>query len=53
MLSAQYGQWKEAPVTVDLDKLWAELGIKRNGDEIEFVEDAPLAKIREAIAGGR
>jgi hypothetical protein len=50
VLSAQYAQWKDAPVTVDLDKLWAELGIKRNGDEIEFVEDAPLAKIREAIA---
>jgi hypothetical protein len=49
-LSEQYAKWKDAPVTVDLDKLWAELGIRRNGDEIEFVDDAPLAKIREAIA---
>ena len=50
VLTEQYAKWKDAPVTVDLDKLWAELGIKRNGDEIEFVDDAPLAKIREAIA---
>ena len=50
VLTEQYAKWKDAPVTVDLDKLWAELGIKRNGDEIEFVNDAPLARIREAIA---
>jgi hypothetical protein len=51
VLSEQYAKWKDAPVTVDLDKLWNELGIRRNGDEIEFVDDAPLTKIREAIAG--
>lgn len=50
VLTEQYAKWKDAPVTVDLDKLWAELGIKRNADEIELVGGAPLAKIREAIA---
>jgi len=50
VLSEQYAKWKDAPMTVDLDKLWSELGIRRDGDQIEFVDDAPLAKIREAIA---
>lgn len=49
VLTEQYAKWKDAPVTVDLDKLWTELGIRRNGDEIEFVQDAPLANLREAI----
>ena len=50
VLTEQYAKWKDAPVTVDLGKLWAELGIRQNGDEVEFVDDAPLAKIRVAIA---
>ena len=50
VLSEQYAKWKDAPVTVDLDKLWAELGIRWNGGAIEFVPNAPLANIREAIA---
>ncbi len=50
VLTEQYAKWKDAPVTVDLNKLWAELGIRQNGDEVEFVDDAPLAKIRVAIA---
>jgi hypothetical protein len=50
VLSEQYAKWKAAPVTVDLDKLWADLGIRWNGGAVEFVDDAPLAKIREAIA---
>lgn len=53
VLSEQYAKWKDAPVTVDLDKLWSDLGIRRNGNQIEFVNDAPLANIREAIAGAR
>ncbi|MGC1449452.1 MAG: hypothetical protein WA830_05380 [Candidatus Sulfotelmatobacter sp.] len=50
VLTEMYAKWKDAPVTVDLDTLWAELGIRRSGDAIEFVADAPLAKVREAIA---
>jgi hypothetical protein len=52
VLSTQYASWKDTPVTVDLDKLWAELGIRRKGEDIEFVDDAPLVNIRKAIAGG-
>ena len=50
VLSEQYAKWKDAAVTVDLEKLWAELGIRWNGGAVEFVDDAPLAKIRVAIA---
>ncbi|WP_348262990.1 hypothetical protein P8935_00180 [Telmatobacter sp. DSM 110680] len=50
VLSEQYAKWKDSAVTVDLDKLWTELGIQRNGDAIEFVATAPLANVREAIA---
>ena len=50
VLSEQYAKWKDAPVTVDLEKLWAELGIRWTGGAVEFVDDAPLAKVREAIA---
>jgi len=51
VLTAQYAKWKDTPVSVDLDKLWTELGIQRSGDAIEFVNNAPLARIRESIAG--
>lgn len=50
VLTEQYAKWKDTPVTVDLPQLWAQLGIRRNGDELEFVNDAPLANIRDAIA---
>lgn len=50
VLTAQYAAWKDAPVQVDLAKLWSELGVKATADGVEFVRDAPLAKIREAIA---
>jgi hypothetical protein len=51
VLTTMYAQWKDAPVTVDLDHLWSELGIRRAEDGIEFVSSAPLAAVREAIAG--
>lgn len=53
VLSRQYSEWRDAPVSVDLDALWLRLGIRRSGNDIEFVDDAPLAKIREAIAKER
>jgi hypothetical protein len=52
VLTTMYAAWKDAPVTVDLDKLWSELGIHRSENGLVFDENAPLAKIREAIAGG-
>ena len=51
VLTTMYAAWKDAPVTVDLDKLWSELGIRRAGEDVEFVPGAPEAAIREAIAG--
>jgi hypothetical protein len=50
VLTDQYAKWKDAPVTVDLEKLWVQLGLRQAGDTVEFVNDAPLANIREAIA---
>jgi len=56
VLTAQYAAWKDAPVTVDLPKLWSELGIHPSGSGADFVVDfvpgAPLEKVRESIAGG-
>ena len=51
VLTRQYAEWKDKPVTVDLDKLWAELGVQSGPDGVELVNSAPLAAIREAIAG--
>jgi hypothetical protein len=49
VLTDQYNEWKDKPVTVDLPKLWTELGIQSTSDGVEFVNNAPLAKAREAI----
>ncbi len=51
VLTEMYAAWKDKPVQVDLPKLWAELGITTNSGAIEFSSTAPLAKVREAIAG--
>jgi hypothetical protein len=54
VLARMYGEWKDKPVPVDLMKLWGELGIHWTaGGPIEFVASAPLARIRESIAGER
>jgi hypothetical protein len=53
MRTTMYAAWKDAPVTVDLDKLWSELGIERTGNGLEFAPNAPEAAIREAITGDR
>jgi len=53
VLTRQYAEWKDKAVTVDLDKLWSELGVRAGPEGIEFVNSAPLARIREAIAGGQ
>jgi len=49
VLMRQYEEWKNKPVTVDLTKLWAELGIKAVDGGVEFVDSAPEAGIRKAI----
>jgi len=49
VLSRMYTEWKDKPVTVDLPKQWAELGVRAVGDAIEFDDKAPLAAVRRAI----
>jgi hypothetical protein len=51
VLATMYAAWKDAPVPVDLEPLWSELGVRRAADGVEFMPSAPLAAIREAIAG--
>ncbi len=38
-----------APVTIDLDQLWRELGVRLQGDQVVYDDSAPLAAIRAAI----
>ncbi len=49
VLSEMYNDWKDKPVTVDLPKLWNELGVVADANGVRFVDDAPLEKVREAI----
>jgi hypothetical protein len=49
VLSDLYNVWKSHPVSVDLNRLWLELGVHMGSGGIEFDSQAPLASIREAI----
>ena len=37
------------PVTPDLAALWRDLGVRAQGENLEFDDSAPLAAIRKAI----
>lgn len=50
VLSSMYAEWSRKPVDVDLDRLWKELGIRRDGNGVEF-ERAPLAAARAGMVG--
>jgi hypothetical protein len=50
VLTKMYATWKDSPTPIDLQNLWKQLGVHSTANGIEFVADAPLAKIREAIA---
>ncbi len=53
VVSALYERMAKAPGDVDLDRLWAELGIVRVDDEVlDFDDTAPLAHVRRGIAAG-
>jgi hypothetical protein len=52
VLEDMYAQWKDKPVTVDLDKLWHELGVEKKGDTVIFHDDAAEAAARKAIMAG-
>jgi hypothetical protein len=49
VLRETYDRMKHAPVNVDLEALWRELGISIQGGETRFDDAAPLAAIRIAI----
>src|SRR6202021_137520 len=47
-----YQKMKNQPYRVDLDALWKELGVERDGDTVKFIDSAPFAKTRDAITFG-
>lgn len=49
VLSELFPTWKDKSVSPDLDRLWAELGIRRGGEAVRLVDTAPLAAIRRGI----
>ena len=52
VLRPLYDKMKDQPYDVDLPALWAQLGIVQEGEKVRFVNDAPLAKTRDAITYG-
>ena len=50
VLMKLYSQTRDRPMQVDLDSLWKQLGIQQEDGRVKFQDNAPLAKIREAIA---
>jgi len=53
VLTTLYDKMKDRPFDVDLDALWKELGIERNGQGVLFIDSAPLAATRLAITCGK
>jgi hypothetical protein len=53
VLTEQYAKWKDAPVTVDLPALWAELGVRFDGDQAFLLPNARFADVRQAITAER
>jgi len=49
VLQTLYAQMKDSPFPVDLDKLWASLGLRVTADGIAFDDNAPLAAVRQAL----
>jgi hypothetical protein len=50
VLTETWRRLAASPVVVDLDALWAELGVRRVGGTVIFDDAAPRAAIRRAIA---
>ncbi|MBK7642338.1 MAG: hypothetical protein IPJ19_04715 [Planctomycetes bacterium] len=44
-----YARWAHTAVTVDLDALWRELGVVREGRTLRFDDTAPLAAWRRSL----
>jgi len=49
VLSKLYEHWRETPMQVDLESLWRDLGVARDGHRTSLNNEAPLAAIRRAI----
>ena len=49
VLEEIYNRMKATPVSPDLDQLWKELGVERQGETVVLDDTAPLAAIRRAI----
>jgi hypothetical protein len=49
VLMETYEAWRAKPVQVDLDDLWRQLGVERQGRSAILHDDAPLADVRRAI----
>lgn len=49
VLQTLYARMKDSPYPVDLDRLWASLGLRAVADGIEFDDSAPLASVRQAL----
>lgn len=49
VLQDLYEQMANKPVTVDLDKLWAKLGLSVNGGQVQFNDKAVDASIRKTL----
>jgi hypothetical protein len=52
VLTTLYEKMKDQPYTVNLDVLWKDLGIERNGKTVRFIDTAPLAATRQAMTYG-
>ena len=53
VLTRLHGEMGSKPVTPDLARLWRDLGLKPQGESLEFDDTAPLAAIRKAITSPR
>ena len=51
VLTRLHNEMGPKPVTPDLAALWRDLGLKPQGESLEFDDTAPLAAIRKAITG--
>ena len=52
VLEDLYNKMRATPMAPDLNQLWKELGVSRQGDRTVFDDTAPLAAVRRAITGG-
>jgi hypothetical protein len=49
VLEPLYMEMKDKPMSVDLDSLWAQLGVQLDGAGVRFEDNAALAAVRRAI----